>query len=82
VLCPRITCTDTQVVNHRAQRVVPDWSPRSYAGPPVTAALFLEAHRDYLNARLSQHADIRAAFPALLTVGDLLTRLQASPGFG
>jgi hypothetical protein len=38
-------------------------------------------HRDYLNARLSQHADIRAAFPALLTVGDLLTRLHALPGF-
>jgi len=38
-------------------------------------------HRDYLNAAISTHADVRAAFPALLTVGDILTRVRALPGF-
>jgi hypothetical protein len=37
-------------------------------------------HRDVLNAMISQHQSIRAAFPALLTVGDVLTLLQALPG--
>lgn len=32
-------------------------------------------HRDTLNALVSDHTAIRDAFPALLTVGDLLTRL-------
>ncbi|MCF8589850.1 NACHT domain-containing protein [Gordonia liuliyuniae] len=32
-------------------------------------------HRDTLNALVSAHSDIRDAFPSLLTVGDLLTRL-------
>lgn len=37
-------------------------------------------HRDTLNALVSDHAAIRDAFPALLTVGDLLTRLSGLPG--
>ncbi|WP_341258140.1 hypothetical protein [Gordonia malaquae] len=38
-------------------------------------------HRDTLNALVSAHAGIRDAFPALLTVGDLLTRLTVlGPG--
>lgn len=38
-------------------------------------------HRDYLNAAISNHSDVRAAFPMLLTVGDILTRATALPGF-
>lgn len=38
-------------------------------------------HRDYLNAAISNHADVRAAFPMLLTVGDILARATALPGF-
>ncbi|MAS03480.1 MAG: hypothetical protein WCZ29_07935 [Mycolicibacterium vanbaalenii] len=38
-------------------------------------------HRDYLNAAISNDADVRAAFPMLLTVGDILTRATALPGF-
>lgn len=38
-------------------------------------------HRDYLNAAISSNADVRAAFPMLLTVGDILTRVSALPGF-
>lgn len=37
-------------------------------------------HRDTLNALISANTAIRDAFPALLTVGDLLTRLAALPG--
>jgi hypothetical protein len=37
-------------------------------------------HRDTLNALISGNQSIRAAFPALLTVGDLLDRLSALPG--
>lgn len=38
-------------------------------------------HRDTLNALVSAHTSIRDAFPALLTVGDLLTRLtMLGPG--
>ncbi|WP_457160424.1 NACHT domain-containing protein [Mycobacteroides abscessus] len=37
-------------------------------------------HRDILNALISIHGVIRDAFPALLTVGDILTRLAAMPG--
>ncbi|GAB88167.1 NACHT domain-containing protein [Gordonia rhizosphera] len=37
-------------------------------------------HRDTLNAFVSGNTAIRDAFPALLTVGDLLTRLAALPG--
>ncbi|WP_293003312.1 hypothetical protein, partial [Mycobacterium sp.] len=37
-------------------------------------------HRDTLNALISDHPGIRDAFPALLTVGDILTRLAALPG--
>ncbi|MEA2769263.1 MAG: hypothetical protein QOD93_2225 [Acetobacteraceae bacterium] len=37
-------------------------------------------HRDTLNALISSQQSIRAAFPALLTVGDILTRLAALPG--
>lgn len=37
-------------------------------------------HRDTLNALISGHTSIRDAFPALLTVGDILTRLAAMPG--
>jgi hypothetical protein len=42
-LSPCETCTGAQIVHHRAQRVVPNWSPRSHAGPQATAALFLGA---------------------------------------
>ncbi|VBA61508.1 NACHT domain-containing protein [Mycobacterium attenuatum] len=38
-------------------------------------------HRDYLNAAISNDSDVRAAFPMLLTVGDVLTRATALPGF-
>ena len=44
-------------------------------------------HRDTLNAALTEHAGIRQAFPALLTAGDVLARIeqmtanQALPGF-
>lgn len=38
-------------------------------------------HRDYLNAAISNESDVRAAFPMLLTVGDILTRAAALPGF-
>ncbi|MEA5362785.1 hypothetical protein VA596_24830 [Amycolatopsis sp., V23-08] len=37
-------------------------------------------HRDTLNALISNHRDVRSAFPALLTVGDLLERLNSLPG--
>lgn len=37
-------------------------------------------HRDTLNALVSGNTAIRDAFPALLTVGDLLARLTALPG--
>ncbi|WP_093976614.1 NACHT domain-containing protein [Amycolatopsis alba] len=37
-------------------------------------------HRDTLNALISGNQGVRAAFPALLTVGDLLTRLRTLPG--
>lgn len=38
-------------------------------------------HRDTLNALISNNQDVRRAFPALLTVGDLLARLNSLPGF-
>ena len=37
-------------------------------------------HRDTLNALVSNNQDVRRAFPALLTVGDLLERLTSLPG--
>lgn len=37
-------------------------------------------HRDKLNALIANNQSIRAAFPAILTVGDVLTRLYALPG--
>lgn len=37
-------------------------------------------HRDSLNSFLSNNQSIRAAFPAILTVGDILARLQTLPG--
>ncbi len=37
-------------------------------------------HRDTLNALISGDQSIRDAFPALLTTGDILTRLAALPG--
>ena len=37
-------------------------------------------HRDSLNNLISNNQGIRAAFPAILTVGDILTRLQTLPG--
>ncbi|MGH8546031.1 MAG: NACHT domain-containing protein, partial [Gammaproteobacteria bacterium] len=36
-------------------------------------------HRDSLNSFISNNQSIRAAFPAILTVGDILTRLQTLP---
>lgn len=37
-------------------------------------------HRDTLNAFISGNQSVRAAFPAILTLGDVLTRLQVLPG--
>jgi hypothetical protein len=38
-------------------------------------------HRDYLNGLISGNDGIRAAFPALLTAGDILARMKVLPGF-
>lgn len=37
-------------------------------------------HRDTLNALISNHSSIRDAFPAILTIGDILARVQGLPG--
>ena len=37
-------------------------------------------HRDSLNAIISKHQSIRSAFPAILTVGDILDRLRTLQG--
>lgn len=57
----------------------PDGLPRTLRGRGLREVKIW--HRDYLNAAISNDADVRAAFPMLLTVGDVLTRASVLPGF-